>query len=77
MFYNAKDKCEPIEIFGDTTVFVNGKVVFPGTVGNAMAVIEDLEEETGSYISKSQSIGIYALSEKMEGILFGNSGYYE
>ena len=39
--------------------------------------VNDLEEDTGSYISKKLSIGIYAPGGTPESILFGEVGYYE
>lgn len=77
VYYDTDDKCEAIEIFKEAEVTVNGKVIFPGTISDAQKFIKDLEEEKGSYISKSQSIGIYAPEGEIECILFGNRGYYE
>lgn len=77
VFYDTNDECEAVEIFGEVEVSVNGKVLFPTGIEEVKNVINDLEEEYGSFISKSQSIGIYAPEGKMESILFGNPGYYE
>lgn len=77
VFYNDDDECEAIEIFNNTEVLINETVVFPINISEIKAIIKDLVEEEGSFISKSQSIGIYAPNGNMESILFGNIGYYE
>lgn len=77
VYYNDNDECEAIEIFNDAEVSVNGQTVFPGNMEEIKNLISDLTEEDGSYISVSQSVGIYAPDGRMESILFGCSGYYE
>ena len=42
-----------------------------------MLIISDLKEDSGSFISESQSIGIYAPNGVMESILFGKVDYYK
>lgn len=77
VFYNDDDECEAIEIFNNTEVLINETVVFPINISEIKAIVKDLVEEEGSFISKSQSMGIYAPNGNMESILFGNIGYYE
>ena len=77
VFYNTEDKCKAVEIFGECQVSIDGKVVFPLDVQAVKEIIPDLEEDTGSYISRKLSIGIYAPSATAESILFSHSGYYE
>lgn len=77
VFYNDDDECEAIEIFNNTEVLIDETVVFPINISEIKTIIKDLVEEEGSFISKSQSIGIYAPNGNMESILFGNIGYYE
>lgn len=77
VFYNDDDECEAIEIFNNTEVLINETVVFPINISEIKTIIKDLVEEEGSFISKSQSMGIYAPNGNMESILFGNIGYYE
>lgn len=76
VFYDTDNKCEAVEIFEGINVIVGTTVVFPNSIQAAKMVFADMEEEDGSYISKSYSVGIYAPSGKMESILFGRKGYY-
>lgn len=77
VFYNRDDKCEAVEVFEECEVSVGGKVIFPLAIPSVEKLIPDLEEDTGSYISKKLSVGIYAPDGKPESILFGEAGYYE
>lgn len=77
VYYNSNDECEAVEIFDEIQVSVGGNIIFPGGLENAKNLISDFEEECGTYISKSNSIGIYAPTGKLESILFGVRGYYE
>ncbi len=76
VYYDNNDKCEAIEVFGDVTVSIADKVIFPSDIKTIEKMISDIAEEDGSYISKQLSIGIYAPNGKMESILFGAKGYY-
>lgn len=76
VFYNLNDECEAIEIFDESEVQINGKTIFPKGVDILKSMLTDLEEDENGFISKSQSIGIYAPNDKMESILFGCAGYY-
>lgn len=77
VFYDLNDRCEAVEIFDECEISIEGKIVFPLDIEAVKDIISDLEEDAGSYISKSQSIGIYAPEGKAESILFGVPGYYE
>ena len=77
VLYNKDDKCEAVEVFRECEVSVNGKLVFPLDISSVKKQVNDLEEDTGSYISKKLSIGIYAPGGTPESILFGEVGYYE
>ena len=77
VFYTPDDKCEAVEVFNECEVSINGKLVFPLEISSLKDQIDDLEEDTGSYISKKLSIGIYAPEGTPESILFGEAGYYE
>lgn len=76
VFYNLNDECEAIEIFDESEVQINGKTIFPKGVDILRSMLTDLEEDESGFISKSQSIGVYAPNDKMESILFGCTGYY-
>ena len=77
VFYAEDDKCEAVEVFRECEVWVNGKLIFPIDIPSVKKLVADLEEDTGSYISKNFSIGIYAPAGEPESILFGEAGYYE
>jgi len=74
--YDENNKCEAIEIFYESEVYVNGSLIFPTDFETAKKVIEDLEEDEDGLISISKSIGIYAPCGDMESIVFGKEGYY-
>lgn len=74
--YDENNKCEAIEIFYESEVYVNGTLIFPTDFETAKKVIEDLEEDDDGLISISKSIGIYAPCGDMESIVFGKEGYY-
>lgn len=77
VFYNSDDECEAIELFKETQVVIDGRLVFPTTLDEAKKILGELVEDTGSYISEKDSVGIYAPGGSMESILFGVAGYYE
>ena len=74
--YDENNKCEAIEIFYESEVYVNGSLIFPTDFETAKKVIKDLEEDDDGLISISKSIGIYAPCGDMESIVFGKEGYY-
>ena len=74
--YDENNKCEAIEIFDESEVYVNGSLIFPTDFETAKKVIEDFEEDDDGLISISKSIGIYAPCGDMESIIFGKEGYY-
>ena len=74
--YDENNKCEAIEIFDESEVYVNGSLIFPTDFETAKKVIKDLEEDDDGLISISKSIGIYAPCGDMESIVFGKEGYY-
>lgn len=74
--YDENNKCEAIEIFYESEVYVNGSLIFPTDFETAKKVIEDFEEDADGLISISKSIGIYAPCGDMESIVFGKEGYY-
>lgn len=80
IYYDENEKFEAIEIFENTKVYIGDVLIFPGNIHSAEKIINDLEPdgdcESGYYISRSKSIGIYAPDEEIECILFGGSDYY-
>lgn len=77
IYYDENNLCQAIEIFDDVEVEINGTVIFPGKVDALKSFASDFEEvESGNYISKSCSIGIYAPDGAMEGILLAVKGYF-
>lgn len=76
VYYDEKDLMEAVEIFGDINVSINGTIVFPGDLECVKAMIPDLRFDSGSYISKELSIGIYAPDDCMESILVAKKDYY-
>ncbi|HBI61998.1 MAG TPA: hypothetical protein DDY31_12435 [Lachnospiraceae bacterium] len=77
VFYNSEDECEAIELFREAQVLIGGRLVFPTTLDEAKRILGELLVDDGSYISKKDSVGIYAPGGSMESILFGIDGYYE
>lgn len=77
VFYNKNDECEAIEIFDNTEVTVDGQVVFPTSIENAKKILKNLVKDEDGYTDKEKSVGINLPSEKMESILFGETGYYD
>lgn len=77
VFYDREDKCEAIEIFEESEVFINGNLVFPTDFATAKSIVKSLDEDDEGLISFEDSIGIYAPDGKMESILIGKKGYYD
>ena len=80
LFYCEHDGCLECETCKNILEGQHLNVSYIGVLESKKLIskeqITDLQEEYGSYISKSQSVGIYAPSGKPESILFGNEGYY-
>ena len=79
IFYNEKNEFEAIEIFENTEVYVDGKLIFPGNVDEILKMFPDSEKDHEYYTSVAKSVGITTEEEtgKVEAILFGCCGYYE
>ena len=77
VFYDKNDRCEAVEIFNDSEVYIDGNLVFPTDFNTALEIVHDFEQDDDGLISYSSSIGIYAPNDEMESILFGNKGYYD
>lgn len=77
VFYDTDNQCVAVEIFSEAEVYISEKKIFPCSISDAMLIVSDLKEDSGSFISESQSIGIYAPNGVMESILFGKVDYYK
>lgn len=81
VFYDNSDRCEAIEIFDDTEVYIEGKLIFPTNKETALnlfrSIFDDFILDDDGLISYKYSIGIYAPNESMESILIGRENYYE
>lgn len=77
VYYDEHEQFEAIEIFKQVQVLVNGTLIFPTDIKDAMNVIDDFQKDDDGLLSISQSIAIYAPDDEMESILFAVEGYYE
>lgn len=81
VFYDVNDRCEAIEFFDDTEVYIDSKLIFPTNKERALnlfkSVFEDFIQDDDGLISYKYSIGIFAPNESMESILIGRENYYE
>lgn len=76
VYYDKNNKCEAVEIFEFDEMTINGKTVTKD-FKSFKAVIKDLTEDAGSYISKESSVGLTVVEGIVESVLFGCRGYYE
>lgn len=76
IFYNGDNKVEAIEIFSDVEIEISGKKVFPNGLAELKALIPDLKDENGSFISERSSVGVTMDGQTMDSILFGCPHYY-
>lgn len=77
VFYTEDDLCEAIEIFNEAEVYIDEIKIFPTNKETLIKKFPDLIEDNDGYISKEQSVGVYAPYGDMEGILFGVKNYYK
>ena len=78
VYYSAEDHLEAVEFFGgEVRLLINSQLVFPGTLNTATAILPDLEESIGFYISKASSIGLCVEDETIESLLVGCRDYYK
>lgn len=76
VFYDAQDKCNALEFWGDVELVYKNKNLFELKKEELMVLFSDLQEEYGSYISTKYSVGITFEGERVESILIGCKGYY-
>lgn len=76
--YDENDCLESVEFFSDVEIYVNGRLVFPGSIKTALSIFDDLFFDGYGYISRSYSVGIGISDDNdIESILFGNMNYYQ
>lgn len=80
IYYDKTNHFEAIEIFGDVSVVVAGKIIFPGGLDNIKMVFPKIRLiDDICYTDIENSIGITVNlddSSVIESILFGCEGYY-
>ncbi len=76
VYYDKNNNCEAVEICEFDEMTINNKQVSKN-FKDFENVINDLVENTGSYISKSCSIGITQEDGIVESVLVGCRGYYD
>lgn len=77
VFYDEFNNVEAVEFFGDSTVYIDGKIVFPNDKNTVCQILPELTDDMGSWISVKDSVGVYAPENVVESVLFGKDGYYE
>ncbi len=76
IFYDCNNRFEAIEFF-EVEVFVGNVRFLPSKISDVAKVVLDLVSDESEYwVSREQSIGIYAPNKKIESILFGIADYY-
>lgn len=75
VYYDAQDRCEAVEVFPEFEVEVNGRLIFPTSLDEAMKALPSLKRDDDGLISVEDSVGVYAPYGAMESILFGIKGY--
>lgn len=80
VFYNEKDECIAVELFNDCEITVSGTVLSHSAsdFNNWLLQLDKTAEisETGA-TSKKLSIGMSAMGNHIESILFATAGYYQ
>ena len=78
VYYSAKGKFEAIEFYGNDIILeINSQRVYPGTLSTAKKILPDLEDNFGTYVSKSSSVGIGVDGNNIISILVGCKDYYK
>jgi len=79
VYYTPDGEFEAIEIFGDVTVMVNGKTVFPGNVRELKDIFSETQRDSDGWIDQNNSVGVTLSQDNgdvIEAILFGCENYY-
>ena len=78
VYYSADDKLEAIEFFGkDIILSIDNQQIYPGTLNVTRKILQDLEEDYGTYISRANSIGVCIEEGSITSILVGCKDYYK
>lgn len=77
VYYDDNDRCEAVEFFDETEVYINGILAFPIEKEAFSINFADFIQDDDGFINYDCSVGIYAPYESMESILFGKEGYYD
>ena len=78
VYYSEDDKLEAVELFGNnTSLSIDSIPVFPGKLSDARRILPDLKECYGSFVSKTNSVGIGADGDTIVSILAGCRNYYK
>lgn len=79
VFYNENNECNAVEVFSDCEITI-AEFVLPRTVKefNKWLLQQDSDAEITEFgaTSKKLSIGMSAMENQVESILFGVTGYY-
>lgn len=80
VFYNVNNECTAVEVFSDCEIII-AESVLPRTAKefNKWLLQQDNDAEITEFgaTSKKLSIGMSAMENQVESILFGKTGYYE
>lgn len=80
VYYTADNMCEAVELFGGSTVWLNGQTLFPATQASFVSwmhsIDPDCEVTESDVLSRKMSIGASFEAEKVVSVLFAQEGYY-
>ncbi len=80
VYFDRNDQFEAIEIFNNSELLIEEKIVFPGKLSVLRKVLPELcPDEYGGYIDKKNSVGVTTSTdnpERLESILLGCKDYY-
>lgn len=81
VYYDLDNKCTAVELFDDVTIKVSKIITLPKAFDSMCEVLKSMDEsliiEEDSCTSIKLSIGVFALENKVETVLFGKEGYYK
>lgn len=81
VYYDREDKCEAVELFDGVDIKILNTINLPKKFDEICTVLKSLDgnlEVAEDYCTSIKySIGVYAIGNKVDTILFGKSGYYD